>query len=173
MNQKVRILQKRLPATRSEGVLVATTQSAMQGADSVREPPEHIQLEPHERPFWVSIIRARARDEWGMIELSWAAQLARTMALIEKLEREVKTEPLTILTEKGWPAANPKIGLMTHLTGRQVRLASLLRIAGSVVGDSEDLIPKRKSEREAEATLKRLRSENSGGAESEAPLLAI
>jgi len=130
-------------------------------------PPAHVALRPQDEPFWDDIIRARAREEWGKIELTWAVQLARVMADIEARQRDVDSQPSVVETGKGTPIANPIANTLNTLVARQFTLARALKIVGGVVGDTIMQLPQRKAEREAENTLKRIQANyDSDGEES-------
>jgi len=144
---------------------------AAAAADTILHPLQPLLATPlkaEEMPFWAMIIRARARDEWGLIELAIAAQLARLMAGIERVQRELDLESLTLVSDKGWAQPNPKIGIIAAMSSHQVKLLTTLRITGTVAGDPS-MLPKRQAEREAEHTI--LRAQSFNGTERP-PLLA-
>jgi hypothetical protein len=131
--------------------------------------PDHIKLRDCDRPYWDAVLRARALDEWGKVELALAAQLARVMADIDA-EQERMAEESAVLQSKGWPCVNPRLTAITNLTGRQIKLMSALRITGMVVADNENPLPARKAEREAERAVRLARKSDTV---DEAPLLAL
>ena len=135
-------------------------------------PPPSAGLSKDAQRHWKAIIRARARDEWGLVELNLAAQLARDMADIERERKFLDDEGAIIPRPDGSFITNPRASLINTITMRQLKLLGTLRIAGAVVGDPLTIdMPKRRAEREAETTINRLRDESSGS--GEAPLLAL
>jgi len=157
---RARAIQNKIRAPQSDAPhAVAATVSSVAAANSegYPEPPAHAKVTAAERPFWDDIIRSRARDEWSRIEVVWAVQLARVMAAIEALQAELAAGSYTIVTDKGWPATNPKVGAISQLSTRQLRLSNALRITGMAVGDPSTIVNNRKAERQAEGILNKAR----------------
>lgn len=69
--------------------LVAAMQNAIQGEI---EPPAYVRLRGGDREFWDAIMRTRARTEWTDADLVNAGNMARCMADIERISRELETE---------------------------------------------------------------------------------
>ena len=73
----------------SAAAAIAAAQAAALGP---LEPPAHVALRPGDRPYWDDIMQARARDSWTGPDLVAAANLARCLADVERLQGEVNTE---------------------------------------------------------------------------------
>ena len=149
---------------------------AHQAASTAPPPiPPHIHLRPQEIPFWNDILRARALDEWGRIELVLAAQLARTQAEIEEGARLIHSGDREQMETKGYPSVRAVRSNISTLLMQQINLMRSLRIVGNVVGDPTQEIPRRKAEREAEQTINRLKqgARMAGDNEDEPPLLSL
>lgn len=98
------------------------------------DPPDHVHLRDGDRPFWDAIILARARDTWTFIDLTIAANLARSQADIEKLQADIDVEGY--LSEKG--RVNPKATVLETLSRRVVALARMVHVhAEATQGKSE------------------------------------
>lgn len=87
------------------------------------DPPEHVALRDGDRPFWDAIVTARARDTWTDPDLVQAANLARCLADVERLQGEVNTEG-DVIGDK----LNPKHRLIETLSRRAVTLAAALHV---------------------------------------------
>ena len=87
----------------------------MQAAGKRIDPPSNVSLTPAEMTFFASVIDEFAKADWSAHQLELAAMLARKMCTMERLQRELEEEGYTLLTEKGWPAVNPKIQALRML----------------------------------------------------------
>ena len=97
-------------------------------------PPKHVELRPGDRPFWDGIMKSRSRDTWTEIDLCTAANLARTQADIERLQKELDATGY-VLGDK----INPLATLVETLSKRVVSLARALHVhAVATVGESQD-----------------------------------
>lgn len=118
------------------------------------EPPAHVTVPADAMPFWYDIVRGRARDKWDGHDLSMAAQLARTMADIEKLTKEIATEGHTVINFRGTPMANPKHNVLETLVRREQSLSRILHVhAQAKQGPSGDQAKGLKKQREAGAHI--------------------
>lgn len=70
--------------------------------------PSNVPLEPEDMPFFASVIDEFARSEWTAHQLELAAMLARTMADLERDQRQMRIEGPILATEKGTPVVNPR-----------------------------------------------------------------
>jgi len=121
---------------------------AAQAALKKIAPPAHVELRDCDVPFWDAIIGARARETWTDIDLVHAANLARTQADIEKVQKELDVEGFTIVNIRGNVMHNPKFMVLETLSRRSVALAKALHVhANATVGDARDQVPKNKRQR--------------------------
>ena len=98
-------------------------------------PPKHVALRLGDKPFWDGIMKSRARDTWTEIDLCTAANLARTQADIEHLQKVVDANGYIMDDGK----VNPAAVLVETLTKRTVSLARALHVhAVATVGESKD-----------------------------------
>lgn len=104
---------------------VATMADALAGSI---EPPAHIRLRSGDRPFWDSIILARARHLWDDADLELAGNLARCKADVERLQTEIDSEGDIISNERGTPIVNPKHSLLETLSRRSVALSRMIHV---------------------------------------------
>lgn len=120
------------------------------------EPPAHVRLRDGDRPFWDSIVSARARDRWDMADLEIAANLARCKADIERLQAEIDQEGDTIINARGTPIMNPKHSLLETLSRRAVALSRMLHVhAEAKQGPSKNQGKALAAEKEAAETVAR------------------
>ncbi len=130
---------------------IAQAQAAQAG---VIKPPAHVAMRAGDMPFWNDIIRARAREMWTDIDLVMAANLARCLADVEKLNGELDKEGPTVKNQKGTSIANPKFLAITQLTDRMMRLMRLLHVhPAATAGRAADEGNAMRAERAAEETL--------------------
>ena len=71
-------------------------------------PPSNVPLDDGDLPFFVSVIAEFARSEWTAHQLELAAMLARTMADLEREQRELRVEGSVMASERGTPVVNPR-----------------------------------------------------------------
>lgn len=123
--------------TRSDSAAAAI--AAAQVAGKPIDPPEHVKLRAGDRPFWDSIVSARARETWNNADLENCANLARCKADIERLQDEIASEGDIIVNDRGTQIINPKHTLLETLSRRAVALSRMLHVhAEATVGESRD-----------------------------------
>ena len=112
----------------------AAVRAAQAAALGPLDPPAHVALREGDRPFWDAIVTSRARDTWTTIDLCTAANLARTQADIEFLQK--------VLDENGYVQGgkvSPLAVLVDTLTRRSVTLSRALHVhVVATMGRSED-----------------------------------
>lgn len=111
---------------------VDTVQGALNSMENALagpiEPPAHVRLRDGDRPFWDSIVTARARDRWDNADLEIAANLARCKADIERLQSEIDREGDVLENARGTMVMNPKHTLLETLSRRAVALSRMLHV---------------------------------------------
>ena len=127
--------------------------AAIRAAQSVAlgplQPPAHVALRDGDLPYWTAIVTARARDTWTAVDLTTAANLARSQADIEALQKELDAQGY--ITPEG--KINPVAVLIETLTKRVVTLARALHVnAEAVLGRARDSGSALANERKASAT---------------------
>ena len=123
---------------------------AMQSALKELQPPDHVSLRDSDLEFWRAIVNARARDSWTDIDLAHAANLARTQADIERVQKELDAEGFTLVNDRGTTVQNPKFSILETLSRRAVLLSKSLQVhAHATVGESREQTPKNKAEAKA------------------------
>ena len=101
------------------------------------EPPAHVKLRDCDHPFWLSIVNARARENWTVTDLENAANLARCKADVERLQAEITAEGDIIVNQRGTQIVNPKHNLLETLTRRSMALSRMLHVhAEATVGEA-------------------------------------
>ena len=138
----VRTTAKRRRSDSAAAAVVAAQSAALGPLD----PPAHVTLRDGDRPFWNSIMLARARDTWTAIDLTTAATLARCQADIEKLQTDLDAAGYLIEGK-----ANPLCAVIETLTRRAVALSRALHVhAEATVGRSADAAKALANERAAD-----------------------
>lgn len=146
---------KRNPSNTVES-LVGAMQAALAGDI---QPPDFVRLREGDGPFWAAVVRARARSEWTGADLVNAANLARAMADIERIQGEIDAEGDTLENARGTAVLNPKHALLETLSRRVMALNRLLQMNGRVTGTVEDKIKARKRENEARTVAESLKDD--------------
>ena len=65
------------------------------------QPPEHNPITESARPYWIGVVRARARDEWSEVDLVVAAQLAQCQADMAEEDEQLRLEGRVVKNDKG------------------------------------------------------------------------
>ena len=116
--------QRKTRTDTAAGAVIAM-QDAMAGP---LEPPAYVKLRDGDRPFFDAITGARARNKWDAHDLAIAANLARSMADLEKLQEQLDREGHTVENARGTPVANPAHTVLETLTRRVVALSRTLHV---------------------------------------------
>lgn len=125
---------------------------AMQAAGSEIPAPES--LTPEDVPYWRSITRARAREDWTNIDLMHAASLARLMRYIDESHVEIAEQGMTVVNERGTQIDNPAFSRLEKLSRLALSMSTKLHVhAEATVGKSEDSAKRATKQREAEHTI--------------------
>jgi hypothetical protein len=141
-----------------------STEAAVEAAQAVAEgpiePPAHVHLRECDRPFWTSIVRARARATWTESDLEIAANLARAKADVERIQSEIDVEGDVIENQRGTPVLNPKHALLEVLSRRAVALSRMLHVhAEATNGNSRDQKGKLAAQKKAEQAAETARGD--------------
>lgn len=73
-------------------------------------PPSNVPLGKEDLPFFSSVIDEFARSEWSPHQLELAALLAKKMRLLRDELATLEEEGFSLMTEKGSPCQNPRLG---------------------------------------------------------------
>jgi hypothetical protein len=135
---------------RSDSTTAAVVATQLAAAGPI-EPPPHVRLRDGDRPFWDSIVRARAKATWNDSDLEVAASMARAKADIERIQSEIDAEGDVVTNERGTQIINPKHTLIETLTRRVMAGSRMLHIhAEATQGESREQKGKLAKQREAE-----------------------
>ena len=128
--------------------------NAMKAAASpLPEKPAHVRLRDKDQPFWVDIMRSRAREEWLPSDLTVAAQLARCQADIEVESEALEIEGSVVTNARQTQVMNPRHSVLQQLAQREMSLMRCLAMGGAAVkGNRRDLVNARQLQNNAEAT---------------------
>ena len=126
------------------------------------EVPVWVTLTESAKPFWIGVVRARARDEWQDVDLVVAAQLAQCQADIAEEDEALRVEGRVIKNDRGTPVMNPRTTVLEQLARREMALMRTLRMGGRIAGDARDELGKRKLERGARKARAQVEEEDDG-----------
>lgn len=127
-----------------------STQAAIQATQNVAlgplEPPSCVTLRAQDKPFWEAVVTARARHTWNESDLVTAANLARTQADIEVLQKQVDEQGYIVDGK-----VNPAASMVEKLTNRVVTLSRILHChAEATLGRAADSAKQATLQREAQ-----------------------
>lgn len=120
--------------TRSDSAASAVKAMLDAAKDDLR-PPGHVRLRDGDEPFWIGVVRARARDEWTETDLVVAAQLARCLHDIEREQVCLDLEGSVVTNDKGTQIVNPRVSVLEQYARREMALMRTLRMGGKVPGE--------------------------------------
>ena len=113
---------------------------AMAGSAREIAPPSNVPLDAGDIPFFASVLAEFARSEWTAHQLEIAAMLARTMADLEREQREFRAEGTILKSDKGTPVINPrKMAIQMHYGNILAARRSLSLHARAQGGDARDI----------------------------------
>lgn len=119
-------------------------------------PPDFVHLSADARPYFISVVRARARDEWTELHLIVAAQLANCMCDLADEESFLLVEGRVVKNDKGTPVMNPRMAACEQLARKEMALMRTLQMGGRTPGGEGDARNKAGA-RKAEAEARRIR----------------
>lgn len=132
--------------TRSDAVGVAI--KAMENAaKAIPRPP--VALRQQDEAFWPGIYKAKSVDEWTDAHLVVGAQLARTMADLEKQQEALDAEGAVLENARGTMVMNPRVTVLEGLARREMALMRALGLTGKANVDPRDQAGKRKIEQQS------------------------
>ena len=110
------------------------------GAGRSIDPPSNVPLDASDLPFFASVIAEFARSDWTAHQLELAAMLARTMADLEREQRDLRVEGSVMASERGTPVVNPrKAVVQMHASSILSFRRSLSLHARAQGGEARDL----------------------------------
>lgn len=112
-------------------------------------PPAHVQVSAAAEPYYLDIVRARAREEWNPHQLTIAAQLAQCMVDQEEVRAAIALDGWTTVNAKGTEVANPMVSISEQLARRQMALGRSLQMIGRGLGDPRKPTKQRELEQKA------------------------
>ena len=121
---------------------VNALQDAMKPLPAV---PAHVKLRACDLPFWVDILRARAREEWTALDLILAAQLARCQADIEIEQTLIYSEGSIVVNDRGTSVTNPRLRALNELKQSQLATVKALALNATAKADPRDIAKKRQA----------------------------
>lgn len=123
-------------------------------------PPDHVQISADAMPYYLDIVRARARDEWNEYQLTVAAQMAECMAEQDEVRGKLLVEGWTLENNRGTKVANPLVSINEQLARRQMALSRSLQMIGRAIGDPRAPTKKRQNEAGARRARAEVEDEN-------------
>lgn len=103
-------------------------------------PPSNVPLGKEDLLFFASVIDEFARAEWTAHQLELAALLAKKMRLLRDELSTLEAEGFSLVTEKGSPCQNPRLGGVRMLdTSIMATRRSLQLHARMMGGESRDV----------------------------------
>lgn len=135
---------------RIDSITEAVRVAASAGASV--QPPSNVPLDACDLPFFANVIAEFARSEWTAHQLELAAMLARTMADLEREQRDLRAEGSVMATERGTPVVNPrKTVVQMHASSILSFRRSLSLHARAQGGEARDVAKRRGQAKAVEA----------------------
>lgn len=122
---------------------VAAQVAIMAQCRSPIEPPAHVPLEPDALAFWTDIIASRSREEWAAHDMTFAADLANTMAQLALNRRTLRKEGETTVSAGGNAMTNPRVGVVNSLHAQVKAARQSLGLHSAAQGDQRDILKRR------------------------------
>ena len=118
------------------------------------DPPSNVPLDACDLPFFANVLSEFARSEWSSHQLELAAMLARTMADLEREQRDLRTEGSVMETDRGTPVVNPrKTVVQMHASTILSFRRSLSLHARAQGGEARDVAKRREGAKGIEAAM--------------------
>ena len=112
----------------------------MQGAVREIAPPAHVLLGDEDWPYWHSVVAEFPKIEWTEHQLEVAAQLAKSMADLERERNTLRVEGYVIALDGGKSVVNPRHGVARDLTNSVMSLRRNLSLhARAREGEARDV----------------------------------
>ena len=117
-------------------------------------PPSNVPLDDCDLPFFANVIAEFARSEWTAHQLELAAMLARTMADLEREQRDLRVEGSVMLSERGTPVVNPRKTVVQMHAGSILSFRRSLSLhARAQGGETRDIAKRRAGTKSIEADV--------------------
>lgn len=134
----------------------STSEAVRVLADSAKpiDPPSNVPLDDCDLPFFANVLSEFARSEWSSHQLELAAMMARTMADLEREQRDLRREGSVMATEKGTPVVNPrKAVVQMHASTILSFRRSLSLHARAQGGEARDVAKRREGAKGIESAM--------------------
>ena len=91
-------------------------------------------LDEEESRVFQAIINSREKDTWVDIDVERATKLARVSVQMDREWDMLQEEGTQVLSDKGWPATNPRIGTYSQMAGIYQKMHTALGLSASQRG---------------------------------------
>lgn len=116
------------------------------------KPPTYVDIKPEHMSYWNAITEARAN--WTKIDLIHAANLARTLYMIEEETKMLDMEGSVVINQRGTQIANPRFSILEQLSRRSVALSAKIQVhAAATIGEVENTRKKNAVKQKAVNTM--------------------
>ena len=116
----------------------------MQGAAREIAPPAHVLLGDEDWPYWHSVVAEFPKIEWTEHQLEVAAQLAKSMADLERERNCLRVEGYVLVLDGGKSVVNPRHGVSRDLTNSVMSLRRNLSLHARAQGGEAERVAKRR-----------------------------
>lgn len=111
-------------------------------------------LDACDLPFFANVLSEFARSEWSSHQLELAAMMARTMADLEREQRDLRREGSVMKTKAGTPVVNPrKTVVQMHASTILSFRRSLSLHARAQGGEARDVAKRREGAKGIESAM--------------------
>ena len=135
--------------THDSNSATSAVKAMVNAAKGIPKPPAHVKLRQQDLAFWPGVYKAKSVDEWTEAHLVIGAQLARSMADLEKQQELLDSEGTVIENARGTMVMNPRVSVLEGLARREMALMRALGLTGKANVDPRDSAGKRKVEQQS------------------------
>lgn len=146
--------------TRTSDTVTGAVKALQEALKPLPSIPAHVKLRDCDLPFWVDILRARAREEWTDLDLVLAAQLARCQADIEIEQDKIYAEGSIMVNDRGTSVTNPRLRALNELKQSQLATVKALALNATAKADPRDIAKKRRAEFSARSVVEEIQEED-------------
>ena len=101
-------------------------------------PPVNVPMDDEDMTFFASVIEEFPRADWTAHQLELAAMLAKKMRSLRDNIEELRSEGEVVVTEKGTPMQNPRVGVVRMYDTSIMATRRSLAIHARARGEARD-----------------------------------
>lgn len=140
-----------MPKTRAKITSTFEASRIMAAATKKIKPPDCVDLDDADLPFFDAVIAEFARADWTEHQLQLAAMLARMMNDLQNEQKALRAEGSVAYSDKGTPVINPRKTAVQMYAGSILSMRRSLSLHARATGEARDKGKRNKISKEMEA----------------------